>query len=122
MKLNDYQEKSGRYDQTKTDLNALLGLLGECGESAEFLKKKTRLASGCETIGLADLTYKEKQHLALELGDVMWYVSRFAERLGYTLEHIAEINLLKLDMREAEGTLVARERTKMQDSSGHTAT
>lgn len=44
-------------------------------------------------------TYK----LALELGDIMYYVSIMAHELGYTLQDIAEMNIAKLAKRYPDG-------------------
>ncbi len=44
-------------------------------------------------------TYK----LALELGDIMYYVSIMVHELGYTLQDIAEMNIAKLAKRYPDG-------------------
>jgi NTP pyrophosphatase (non-canonical NTP hydrolase) len=34
--------------------------------------------------------------VAIELGDVLWYISQLATELGFTLEEIASMNIEKL--------------------------
>lgn len=70
-----------------------LGLTGESGEYAEKVKKLIR-------------DQRFDPHLAAkELGDVLWYVTRSANELGYTLQDIAELNVVKLADRKERGVL-----------------
>lgn len=64
-----------------------LKLNGEAGEVAEKVGKWYR----GEVLA--------KDSLALELGDVLWYVSELATFLGYSLESIAQLNRIKLESR-----------------------
>lgn len=70
-----------------------LGLTGEAGEFAEKIKKWIR-----------DGTF-EKRLLAKELGDVLWYTTAAAKELGYSLQDIAEMNVVKLLERKRTNTL-----------------
>lgn len=45
----------------------------------------------------------DKEHIAKELGDCLWYVAVAAEGAGYTLDEIAEMNKIKLRNRYPEG-------------------
>jgi hypothetical protein len=78
----------------------VLGLAGEAGTLATTLKKRLR-------DGDAYKLYKE--HVAEELGDVLWYVSTIATKFGLQLEKIASGNLRKTALRwpAAPGTLDA---------------
>lgn len=69
-----------------------LGLCGEAGEFAEKLKKLLR-----------DGTYDRKLML-LELGDVAWYLAACARELGSSFEEVCEMNIAKLESRNARGT------------------
>ena len=69
-----------------------LGVAGEAGEVAEKVKKYYRDGN----IATADI--------ALELGDVLWYVTRLAAHLGWSLEDIMAMNLTKLRSRRSRGT------------------
>ena len=42
---------------------------------------------------------KSLDGLALELGDVLWYISTLADDLGVTLEEVAKANIEKLQSR-----------------------
>lgn len=75
-----------------------LKLAGEAGEVAEKLGKLYRDRGG-ERDGEVD------QSLALELGDVLWYVAMLARELGYELEDIAYLNISKLESRKARGVI-----------------
>jgi hypothetical protein len=43
--------------------------------------------------------------LSKEVGDVFWYLARFAEEIGYPLSNIAEGNLAKLTARKERGVI-----------------
>jgi len=77
-----------------------LGLVGEAGEFADKVKKILRDHGGV-------IDDEAREALTLELGDVLWYVARLANRLGYgwDLSAVAEKNLAKLSGRQGRGTL-----------------
>jgi NTP pyrophosphatase (non-canonical NTP hydrolase) len=70
-----------------------LGLVGEGGEFSEKVKKWIR-------DGVID-----KRLAAKELGDVLWYLTASAKELGYRLQDIAEMNLVKLYDRKKRDVL-----------------
>lgn len=70
-----------------------LGLTGEAGEYAEKIKKYLR-------DGVLD-----KKLAAKELGDVLWYITRAAHHLGFSLEDVAYMNINKLADRKDRGVL-----------------
>lgn len=96
MGLNEYQQLAMRTAGTNTISakieNGILGLCGESGECADMLKK---------------YYYQEheldKDELAKELGDVLWYCAELATGLGLTLEEVAQRNIDKLKRRYPEG-------------------
>ena len=73
-------------------LYAAIGMCGEAGEVSELVKK---YAYHGHTI--------DKEHLARELGDVLWYVSYMADLFGYSLGEIMEMNQDKLTKRYPDG-------------------
>ena len=68
--------------------NWALGLAGEAGECADYVKK---------------VVHHEKEldrdHLVKELGDVMWYLSRVADHYDITLSEVMTTNIDKLAKR-----------------------
>lgn len=102
MTLNDYQQAALRtavYPNIGSNLNyAVLGLVGECGEIANKLKKVHRDDGGI-------LTDARRDQLADEISDVCWYVAAVAMELGMDLETVAQRGLAKLAARAAAGTL-----------------
>ena len=84
---------------TLTALNyTVLGLVGEAGEIANKVKKIYRDKGGV-------LSVEDRAEISKEIGDVLWYASRAAAELGYTLEEVAEYNVEKLQSRHARGVL-----------------
>ncbi|KZR89666.1 nucleoside triphosphate pyrophosphohydrolase family protein [Synechococcus sp. MIT S9508] len=102
MLLNDYQQQSrqtARYPDAGNNLiYPTLGLTGEAGEVADKVKKLIR-----DSEGVVDERFTED--VALELGDVLWYVAQLATELGLSLEEVASANLSKLKSRSQRGTL-----------------
>lgn len=102
MQLNDYQRESrstARYpDAGRNLIYPTLGLTGEAGEVADKVKKLIR-----DRGGVIDDQFTAD--IALELGDVLWYIAQLATELGLDLEAVAEGNLRKLGSRAERGTL-----------------
>ncbi len=71
-----------------------LGLVGEAGELANKVKKILR---GDKVLN--------KEDMASELSDCLWYTARLADALGYDLHKIAEMNIEKLMDRKKRGVL-----------------
>lgn len=97
MELNKYQELAQKTANMKLEHKtrlavAALGLTGEGGELADYIKKH---------IGHGHSLDQEK--VIKELGDVMWYIAEVASILGFTLEEIAQTNIEKLKARYPEG-------------------
>ena len=73
-------------------LYAAIGMCGEAGEVSELVKKYAYHGHAID-----------KDHLARELGDVLWYVSYMAHLFGYSLGEIMEMNQDKLAKRYPDG-------------------
>ena len=103
MDLQTYQAetaKTARYpDVGANPIYPTLGLCGEAGEVADKVKKVLRDHGG-------HFSDDSRADLALELGDVLWYVARLASELGLDLGAIAAANLAKLASR-AERNVIA---------------
>jgi NTP pyrophosphatase (non-canonical NTP hydrolase) len=103
MTFQEYQENAlttviTTGDELKDTLHWVLGLNGEAGEVAEKVKKIIRDHDGV-------MTDQDKQELAKELGDVLWYIAVFAHQMGYQLDDVAMQNLEKLKSRKQRGVL-----------------
>lgn len=95
--LSEYQilagKTGGAYGKgNQRVIQATLGLVGEAGEFANLIKKK--YAHG-HPIRLSEL--------AVELGDIMWYLAEIASALGLSLVDIARANIQKLKRRYPQG-------------------
>jgi len=92
MDFNEYQSKTSETAKTniKGDVFYLtLGLCGEAGEVADKIKKNIR-------DGELDIN-----SLALELGDVMWYIAQLCEAYKLNMNDVAEMNIEKLRGRKS---------------------
>lgn len=100
--FNQYQKQATTTNKYQSDRGTLailtLGLTGEAGEVADKIKKMYRDLNG-------ELSIPYSYEIAKELGDVLWYLTRSANELGYTLTDIAEINVVKLTDRQERGVL-----------------
>lgn len=95
MELNEYQSgalTTAIYPETSKIIYPTLGLCGESGEVADKVKKIIRDNKG-------EFSEEKKHQIALELGDVMWYIATLSHDLGYTLDDICRMNLDKLKSR-----------------------
>lgn len=97
MNFNEYQELCSRTAGGHLSLEmgrivSTLGLAGEAGEVADYLKKV--FGHGHQL----DLVKLKK-----ELGDVMWYVSDICSKFGISLDEVATLNIEKLKARYPEG-------------------
>lgn len=101
MQFNEYQEKIAEFaiypdadTGSEKELSYLaLGLVGEAGEIAEKTKKLIR-----------DGVFYPSE-VGKELGDVLWYLARYASALGVSLNDITQENINKLTSRKERGVL-----------------
>jgi NTP pyrophosphatase (non-canonical NTP hydrolase) len=101
MDFNEYQREvlsSVIYPKSEGLVYCTLGLTGESGEVADKLKKVLRDQGGV-------LDSLSREGLAMELGDVLWYVANLSTELGFTFEYIAQLNLNKVHSRKSRGVI-----------------
>lgn len=99
MTFNGYQQwtkTTAIYPEEVAIPYLTAGLAEEAGEVAGKYKKHLR-----------DKTeYGEFSELAkAELGDVLWYLARYADELGYSLSEVMQYNVDKLSSRKERGVL-----------------
>lgn len=80
------------HDSLLNVIYAAMGMCGEAGEASELVKKYAYHGHTIDT-----------EHLARELGDVLWYVSYMAHLFGYPLGKIMAMNREKLAKRYPDG-------------------
>ena len=101
MTLDEYQQAALRtaiYPQDRAIVYPDLGLTGEAGEVADKVKKTIR-------DNAAVFSEERKKDIALELGDVLWYIATLARDLGYSLDEVAQMNVDKLSSRAERNRL-----------------
>lgn len=101
MNMEEYGKlaaSTDRYPNTYKPWVYALGLAGEAGETCDKIKKVYRDKSGV-------FKAEEREEIAKELGDVLWYVTRLGACLGFGLDEIADMNVKKLADRAASGTI-----------------
>lgn len=79
-----------------------LGVCGEAGEYADKVKKLWRNKGVNDNKGLSE---EDRLGLIKELGDICWYISSSARRLGSSFEQVIEENIKKLTDRRARGVI-----------------
>ncbi len=105
MTLDEYQAQARStaiYPEEARVLYPTLKLAGEAGEVAEKLGKLMRDEGLLPGDSLDDA---QRDALAKEIGDVLWYVANLAADLGLSLEAIGRTNLDKLASRRVRGVL-----------------
>lgn len=96
MTGNEYQKLALRTAPPVQDfemqlLEGCMGMAGEAGEAVDLLKKY-----------MFQQHSFDRDHMAKELGDVLWYVSLAADAMGFTLDQIMDMNIKKLEARFPE--------------------
>ena len=97
MTADEYQQEALRtvnseLTQIQQLTEGIVGMSGETGECVDILKK--HLFQGHDL---------DKNELALELGDVAWYLAVSAWSIGYGLDDIFRMNIEKLKKRYPDG-------------------
>lgn len=88
----DFVNTTKVYPEKHAIIYPALGLSGESGEVAEKVKKWLR--------GDGEL---DKDLLAKELGDILWYITSMCTDLGIKLDKVAYGNIEKLTDRKQRG-------------------
>ena len=92
MRIRDLQTKGVSIERL---LTAAIGINAEGGEFLEIVKKIAFQGK--------EFTAGEKEHLKVELGDVLWYVAQACIALDLSLDDVLAKNISKLSARYPEG-------------------
>ena len=91
-RLVELDEKGANIERL---LTAAVGISAEGGEFTEIVKKMIFQGKPYDQ--------SNKEHLIIELGDVMWYVAQACMALEVTMDEVIETNVKKLAKRYPEG-------------------
>lgn len=110
MEINNYQAedlKTAIYPEAFKVVYPALGMNGEAGEVADKVKKIIRdtVIKTDPATGAICLSETQKQDIALEIGDVLWYCATLSYDLGLSLEEVAQMNIDKLNSRQKRNQL-----------------
>ena len=92
----DFAETTAIYPEELALEYLTLGLCSEAGEVAGKIKKLIRDQESKEG---------DKEDIAKELGDVLWYVANLCSEMEIFMSEVAEMNIQKLKDRQARGKL-----------------
>jgi NTP pyrophosphatase (non-canonical NTP hydrolase) len=99
----DFADRIGELDRQGANIERLLtagvGINAEGGEFLEIVKKMVFQGKAWN----AD----NREHLIIELGDIMWYVAQATMALGISMEEVLDRNITKLGKRYPEGAFDA---------------
>ena len=89
---------AGNSDSYEGLAYAAMGLAGEAGEILNKVKKILRDQGGV-------ISDDNREVVADELADVLWYAAQLATQLDFALGYLARRNLAKLKSRQERGVL-----------------
>ena len=99
----DFADRIGELDREGANIERLLtagvGINAEGGEFLEIIKKMVFQGKAWNR--------DNREHLIIELGDIMWYVAQATLALGISMEDVLDRNIEKLSKRYPEGTFDA---------------
>ena len=99
----DFADRIGELDREGANIERLLtagvGINAEGGEFLEIIKKMVFQGKPWNR--------DNREHLIIELGDLMWYVAQATHALGVSMEEVLDRNITKLGKRYPEGAFDA---------------
>ena len=95
-RLVELDEKGANIERL---LTAGVGLNAEGGEFLEIIKKMVFQGKPWNE--------DNREHLIIELGDIMWYVAQATQALEISMEEVLDTNIRKLSKRYPDGTFDA---------------
>ena len=95
----DFADRIGELDRQGANIERLLtsgvGINAEGGEFLEIIKKMVFQGKPWNE--------DNREHLIIELGDIMWYVAQATQALDITFDQVIEMNVNKLKKRYPGG-------------------
>jgi NTP pyrophosphatase (non-canonical NTP hydrolase) len=95
----DFADRIGELDREGANIERLLtagvGINAEGGEFLEIIKKMIFQGKPWNE--------DNREHLIIELGDIMWYVAQATQALDITFDQVIEMNVNKLKKRYPGG-------------------
>ena len=88
-------ELDGKGANIERLLTAGVGINAEGGEFLEIIKKMVFQGK--------PWTDDNREHLIIELGDLLWYVAQATQALGITFDEVIATNVKKLEKRYPDG-------------------
>src|SRR3989304_1647690 len=98
MNIQHYEEKIAQWDMYPDDIKPTIYLLGDFGELGELIEK---IIDHYEKFKKIE---KRQMKLALEIGDVYWYIFRFMNALGFSY---IEIMKIKVGIKKSKDPLMS---------------
>ena len=96
----DFADRIGELDREGANIERLLtagvGINAEGGEFLEIVKKMVFQGKPWNE--------DNREHLIIELGDVLWYVAQATMALGISFDEVIATNVKKLEKRYPEGS------------------
>ena len=96
----DFADRIGELDREGANIERLLtagvGINAEGGEFLEIIKKMVFQGKPWNE--------DNRDHLIIELGDLLWYVAQATMALDVSFDEVIEINIKKLEKRYPSGT------------------
>ena len=96
----DFADRIGELDRQGANIERLLtagvGINAEGGEFLEIIKKMVFQGKPWNE--------DNREHLIIELGDVMWYVAQATMALDISFDEVISTNVKKLEKRYPEGS------------------
>jgi NTP pyrophosphatase (non-canonical NTP hydrolase) len=92
-------ELDGKGANIERLLTAGVGINAEGGEFLEIIKKMVFQGKPWND--------DNREHLIIELGDLMWYVAQATQALGISMEEVLDTNITKLSKRYPAGAFDA---------------
>jgi len=96
----DFADRIGELDREGANIERLLtagvGINAEGGEFLEIVKKMIFQGK--------PWNQDNREHLIIELGDIMWYVAQACLALGISFDEVLERNVKKLEKRYPGGS------------------